>query len=119
MENFFYEDKFYSDLGDFIDDLFYDDLTNIKDEWTWVCQECDLEPIFQITKDDLCDMIHYIGSNHEERYPEDSDDVNRDLEVAIKQTFNIDDLNAAIPKLYYPNGKKFTITKLDILDYAD
>jgi hypothetical protein len=56
--------------------------------------------------------------NWEQRFPEDSDTIFKDIEKAINDAIDIDKLNAGLPELYYPTGKMFKITKHDLIAHC-
>lgn len=117
MENFFYEDKFFSDLTD----LFYEfdlteedtsDIDKLPDDWAIKCMDANLERMFEITPDWI------IENMPDDRSSEEGDEIDR-FHVKLHQHRNIlDKLNELVPKLYYPSGKSFTITKQDLIDFV-
>lgn len=113
MENFFYDDKFYRDIGELMEDMdFKEDLSNVEDDWAVNCVEAILEPLVEFTEDWIQDHIN------EERFPEDDDDVYRKMTTLFKDNINFDAIAAGMPKLYYPkrNGK-FIISKFELQEY--
>ncbi len=117
MENFFYEDRFVSDLSELMD-IFDFNEENINEEledgWSCVVEETDLEPIFQVDAKYIAEIIY--NANYE-RYTEDGNEDDRIIK-ALKESIDFDKLNAMIPRLYYPNNKTATITKQDLIDYV-
>lgn len=112
MENFFYEDEFYADLEDLMIAFEFDeDLANVPDDWSVTCMYGVLEPVFQLSPEWIVDRVD------EERFSEDGDERER-LYKVLGDKINYDDINAAIPKLWYPKGDKFTITKKDLQDWC-
>lgn len=114
MENFFYEDTFCSDLEDFAN-LFgidEDNVNELKDDWQVKVELSDLEPIFNICAENLCQLL---ADANEERLSYDFDEEEKILQ-ALKETINFEKLNDALPKLYYPNNKFQTITKADLAE---
>ena len=115
MENFIEIESgtFFNDLSDLIDTLsFKTDVLTVNDlsnTLTINCQQCVLEPVAVIDADWILERID------EERWPEDNDYV---YERALKDLgkLNFDTINEKMPKLYYPIGEKFTITKQDLID---
>ncbi len=118
MENFFYDDKFCSDLSDLFDIFDIDDenIAELPDDWSATCEETTLEKMFEIKKDFAVNAIVEQTDTWEERFPEESDDLFKRIKKAISDAIDIDKLNEAIPSLYYANGKKFVITKQDLID---
>lgn len=114
MEHFFYEDTFCSDLEDLANvfDINEDNVNELKDDWTVRVEFSDLEPIFKIDADNLCQLL---ADANEDRLSEDFDEEAKVLK-AIKETIDFDKLKDALPKLYYPNNKFKTITKVDLVE---
>lgn len=119
MENFFYDDKFCSDISDLMDvfDIDEDNLAELEDGWSVTCEETTLEKIFVIKKEFAVNAIIEQTDTWEDRFPEESDDLFRRIKEAIDDAIDIEKLNEGLPSLYYPNGKKFKITKKDLIDY--
>jgi hypothetical protein len=111
MENFFYNDKFYSDLGELCDDLDLDDdaIAALPDDWSIEATESKCEKIANITPQFIAQAIDDV------RWPEDSDNV---FDKVIKALKGIDyaAINAAMPELYYDTEKTFSIEKADLID---
>lgn len=117
MENFIYNDNFYSDLGELIDYLELEPEA-MQEDWVIECEKTTLEKIFVMDKKWITDTITSNTDRWEDRFPEESDEVFKRIEKAINDAIDIDKLNIALPSLYYPNGAKFHITKEDIKDYC-
>jgi len=113
MENFFIEDKFYSDLSDFADEYSEEEIEEMSDDTEWTAQGSDLEPIFQLDKHNLFDILY---NCHEDRFPEDSDEIDEQIKTVFNGMIDFDKLNESLPKLYYPNCEFFKITKADLVD---
>jgi hypothetical protein len=113
MENFFYNDKFYSDLGELCDDLDLDDdaIAALPDDWSIEATESKCEKIANITPQFIAQAIDDV------RWPEDSDNV---FDKVIKALKGIDyaAINAAMPELYYDTEKPFSIEKSDLIGEA-
>lgn len=126
MENFFIEDRFYSDLDCFIEDYFggpymiSDPLEMVKaldNDWSIRVQTSKLEPMFQLS--DIADYaFDRIFSKFEERFPYESDEQDEDICQALNDSFDVEKFNSLVPKLYYPDGWA-TITKQDLLDHLN
>ena len=117
MENFFYNDNFYSDLGELIDYLDLDPET-MEGDWVINCEATTLEKIFVMDKKFITDAIVNKTDRWEDRFPEESDDLFTRIEKAISNAIDIDKLNEGLPSLHYANGTKFHITKADIIDWC-
>lgn len=120
MKNFFLDDKFCSDLSDLMDAYDWDeeDLQYLSDDWKVEVMDSTLEKIFQFKMSDLVGDIIERTDRWEERFPEESTDTFDALEKAIASGIDLEKINAAIPSLYYPADKSFTITKQDLIDYC-
>lgn len=119
MEHFFYSDIFCSDINDLIEELELNDeeINDLNDDWKIVAQATTEEPIFQFKKQFVIDCIVNNTDTWEDRFPEDSTTTFKDIEKAIEQGIDIEKINELLPRLYYPNGEKFEITKQDLLDH--
>lgn len=113
MENFFYNDSFCTDIGDLIDILEIDDPNILKDDWQVRVEMSDLEPIFNIDADNLCQLL---ADANEDRLSEDFDEEAKVLK-ALQDSIDFEKLKEALPKLYYPNNKFETITKADLVEW--
>jgi len=118
MENFFYDDRFCSDISDLMDifDIEEKDLKDLEDDWSAKIELTELEPIFKVDAKKLCKLL---CDCNEERLGEDFD--NRDEEKLIKaisESCDFEKLKELLPKYYYPTCKFKTITKQDLIDYC-
>jgi len=121
MKHFFIEDRFYSDLDDYINDCFPEDgdVEALEDDWSIRVQESKLEPMFQTNRADTHDvLISFFYDKYDTRFPEDSESQEEDLSRALKASFDVTLFNSLVPKLYYPTTFA-TITKQDLLDYLN
>lgn len=127
MENFFIEDRFYSDLEDYIDDCFdggyaetpEEAIDGLPDDWSIRVMQSKLEPMFQVDRDEINSVLmNHFFDKHEDRFPHDRDDEDSFIESALYDCINVDQLNKSIPELYYPTTFT-TITKQDLLDYLN
>lgn len=126
MENFFIDDRFYYNIEDLIEYLELneeEELKNLPDDYEQEAIEGSLEAVFTLTKDWIVDTIIQRTDQFEGRFPDPIDDDDEKtfnaIKNAIKESIDIDKLNSLIPKLWYGNGKKFKITKKDLLAYCD
>ena len=115
MEHFFHEDTFCSDLEDLANvfDIYEDNVNELKDDWQVRVELSDLEPIFNVDADNLCQLL---ADANEDRLSEDFDEEAKVLK-ALKETIDFEKLKEALPKLYYPNNKFETITKADLVEW--
>lgn len=112
MENFFYNDKFYSEIEDLIEDHDWDEdyLNSIPDGFKIKVIICELKPIIDFSTEWIMNMID------EERFSEDNDDNEyAKIEKVLKDNIDFEKINSLIPKLYYPTKTTYYITKEDLL----
>jgi hypothetical protein len=120
MENFFIEENFYSDLGEYIDSFYGEDaVLALSDTWYQNAEEADLEPVLKMDDNYLEHLIDNIYDDEIERFPEEPDDTIKKLNKAFMESFDFEKFNKLCPKMYYPNGKRFTITKKDLLEWIE
>jgi hypothetical protein len=113
MENFFYDNEFYSDLDSLMDDLDLNaeaDIYQLPDDWFITCFESKREPIFILSVDFITDAIN------EERFSEEGREFDEINEV-LSNNIDYEKINALIPNLYYPTRTKFLITRADLINY--
>ncbi len=108
MENFFYEDKFYSDIEEFMIDLEIDEESIESMPDFYKCRKSSLEPIFKLDADWIMERID------EERCSEDGNELEK-IEKLLKEV-DFSKFNDNCPKLYYPTREKFEITKADLYE---
>jgi len=115
MEHFFYDDTFCSDLEDLANVFDIDEynVNELKDDWQVKVEMSDLEPIFYVDADSLCQLL---ADANEDRLSEDFDEEANILK-ALKECIDFEKLKEALPKLYYPNNEFQTITKKDLVEY--
>jgi len=115
MEHFFYEDTFCSDWEDLVNafDIDENNVNELKDDWQIRVEFADLEPIFNVDANSLCQLL---ADNNEDRLSEDFDEEAKVLK-ALKETIDFEKLKEALPKLYYPNNKFEIITKADLVEW--
>jgi hypothetical protein len=115
MEHFFYEDTFCVNLEDLanIFDINEDNVYELKDDWEVRVELSNLEPIFNINTEILCQLL---ADANEDRLSEDFDEEAM-VKKAIEENIDFDKLKDALPKLYYPNYKFENITKADLVEW--
>ena len=119
MEHFFIDDRFYSDLDDYINDCFPEGIDELPDDWSIRVQESKLEPMFQLTKPEVAHIVgQYIWDTHDDRFNPDDDGTDEEITEALEVCFDAEKFNTLVPKLYYPAGYA-TITKQDLLDFLN
>ena len=119
MEHFFIDDRFYSDLDDYINDCFPEGIDELPDDWSIRVQESKLEPMFQLTKEEVAHVINqYIGDIHEDRFNPYDESADDEITEALESCFDVEKFNSLVPKLYYPTTFT-TITKQDLLEFLN
>jgi hypothetical protein len=115
MKYFFLDDNFCSDLGNLVNiyDIKEDNVNDLKENWIAKVELSDLEPIFIIDAEKLCQIL---ADSNEDRLSEDFDEENKVLK-ALKECIDFEKLKKSLPKLYYPNGKFEIITKSDLVKW--
>lgn len=119
MEHFFIEDRFYNDLGDYLDecDIDEENVNGLEETWSVEVEGSNLEKIFTLTDDYVADCVIEGTDRWEDRFPEDPEKTFEKIKKALKAGLDIKKINESLPSLYYPNGKKYTISKSDIIDW--
>lgn len=89
MENFFYDDEFYHDLSDLLDQLDIDENTvnDLEEDYALSCNESVLEPVVKLTPDFIMDCID------EERFPENLDGIHSKTYGIIENNIDFEKLN--------------------------
>lgn len=104
-----YEDKYYEDFSDLVEDL---DVESMRTGDIIECEDCSLEPIMKLDADKLLDCTE---SYWEERTSEDGDEYEKILKV-FEDNIDFTKLNSLLPKLWYPNGKEIIFTYEQIIE---
>jgi len=113
LENFFYEDEFHTDLESLIITI-GDDFEDFKDDWSIKVELTDLEPIFDVTVNNLCSLL---ADANEERLNLDEEEYEeKAIKKALSESIDFEKLNSLLPKYHYPNSKFEIITKQDLID---
>lgn len=114
MENFFYNDNFYSDMESFIHENFEDEseIAELDDDKLFLCKGSKLEPILKLSAEWIAERID------DDRFSENNSDGEiQEISEILEKNIDYEKINSLMPKLYYENYKdKFTITKQDLLD---
>ena len=113
MENFFADETFCTDLESLMFLLGIGEDIDLPDDWTYKVECAELESMYQLDADKIADLLL---SNYDDRYSEDAPQHDKVI-IALNDSVDFKRLNAAIPKLWYPNGKFITITKLDLVEF--
>lgn len=120
MEKFFIGGSFYSDIEDYKEELGLteEEILNLDDNWSIMCEYAELEKICQLDKGEVSDLIYsYVLNKFEHRLPEDDGKFDIKLERAILNNLDLSTVNENMPELYYPIGEFFEITKQDLIHY--
>lgn len=116
MENFFIDDKFYSNVEELLDDLEIETIDEIPKNFGEKAESASLEPISKgLDIDKICE---YIFDYCSDRMPEDYDETfEAKINNAIKESIDIEKLHALMPKLWFGNDEFFAIIKSDLIPY--
>lgn len=118
MENFFYDDRFCSDISDIFEifDIEEEKLNELSETWNCKVELTTLEPVFKVDAEELSELL--LDCN-EERLSENFDDSDeKKIKKAITESCDFEKLKDLLPKYYYPNGKFVTITKKDLIEWC-
>ncbi len=108
----YYNDNHYSDIQALAEELNDNgELGEFSELGEYIeVEETDLEQLFQLDADWICDKLD------EDRMSEDGDEV-EDIRALIKKhEDNFKEINEKIPSLYYPNGRKYKISTKELLE---
>lgn len=123
MENFFLDTDFFSDIDELLEHLEIEEgeVQDLPEDFFVEVIPGNLEPIFKLDIKLIREaIIEACEVAFEDRFPEDSPSVDKQIETAINQSVNVEKLNKCLPSLYYPEyGKTVKITKADILEYIN
>lgn len=119
QENFFYKGEFYSDIDEFLEycGIDVESISETHDDYSFEFIKGKEEKIFALTQEFVVNAIFEQTDKFEDRFPEDSDRVFKQIEDAIKESVDIIKLNDLLPSLYYPTKEKFTVTKQDLIKH--
>ncbi len=118
-ENFFYEDQF---LTDYEDLMYYlgleeDDLIELPEDYSVKIQFSKFEKIFKMEENWIVDTIIQQTDKWEDRFPEDSDSVFKQIESAIRSGIDSEKINQNLPDIYCPSGEYAVVTKQDLINF--
>ena len=108
----YYNENFYHELSDLVADI---DFEEMKPGDTITVEACDLDPIGKLDAESLTE---WIMDQWEDRQSEDGYEYEK-LEKVLRENIDFEKLNAAMPKLYYPNGKETIHTYEQLLEAAE
>jgi len=111
IEVFVYNDKFYYEIGDLLDDYDIENPQDIEDDMSFTIYPCQLEPLVTLSADWIMDRID------EERFSEEGDESEKVADTLLKY-IDFEKVNSMMPKMYYPIGPKYILTKKDIIEYC-
>lgn len=119
MENFFYEDRFCTDLYELMIELDIDEekVNELPDDWSVECQHTSVVPFARII--DVGLLTDIIMDNNEDNMPEDPDWIEKKINDALLASVNFDKLNKMMPEIHKTNGIKFTVTKADLIAWCE
>jgi hypothetical protein len=113
MDNFFFNDQFYSDLTDLCEYEGWEkeDIELYDEDFKLEVYGSILEPIFQLDAEWITERID------EERFSEDGvDNEISKLTKLLESNIDFEKINSQIQKMYYSNRKKHYFTKADLLE---
>lgn len=105
---FFYNEKHFSDIAEFAEDMTEEEINQMKEDDTYQVSVAKEEPIFQLSVD-------WVVSRFEDRFTEDGDDYSQTRKI-LEDNIDFAKLNSLIPKLLYESREKMVITKQDLLE---
>ena len=117
IENFFVDEKFFSDTDEYLIYLLEDQyevetVEELPDDFNETIRFGELERIVEFTPDDIIQCCI-----SDDRFPEDDDRLYSEIEALLRKYVDFDKLNAEIPKLYYTTSEKMQITKVDLIEW--
>jgi len=114
MENFFYNNDYFTDLEDFIEKVFddEDEIQDLEDDKEYLCKGSTFEPILKLSAEWIAERID------DDRFSENNSDGEiEEISEILEKNIDYEKINALMPKLYYENYRdRFTITKQDLLN---
>jgi len=111
---YYYNEKFYHDLEQLIDDLDFEKVEDLSEDFSITYKECDLEPIIELSAEKLTQLIY---DSEEERFSEDNTVEEFDDIQKLLSDIDFEKINSKIPKLWYPSKRKIQLTKADIVAF--
>lgn len=112
---YYYNENFYHDLDQLIDDLDFEKVEDLDDDFSIIYKECDEEPIIQLSAEILGELI---SDWQEERFSEDdSEGEHESIVKVLSENINFDKINSEMPTLLYPSRRKVQLTKKDIVAF--
>lgn len=115
-EPFFYNDNFYINAEDLLEELLDDidgeDGTDLPEDFEVKVELVVCEPVFKLNSRVLHDLL---VDCFEDRINWDDDNFTKKLISALEDSIDFDMLEANLPSYYYPTGKMKTLTKEDFL----
>ena len=117
-ENFLYGDQFVTDYEDLMYYLGEDDLNELPEDYSVKIQLSKSEKIFKMEENWIVDTIIQQTDKWEDRFPEDSDSVFKQIESAIRSGVDFEKINQNLPDIYYPSGEYAVVTKQDLINFT-
>lgn len=110
MENFFYDNEYYSDIEEFMIALEIDEqnIESVPDFYR--CRKGKLEPIVKLDADWIAERID------EERFSDVGHESEYDKIIEALKDVDFSKANEKIPKMWYESYEKFEITKADLYE---
>lgn len=113
LENFFYNNKFYYEVSELIDEIESDEceIHELPDDYKLECFKSELSPLVEFDAQWIAERID------EERFSDDNCDGEfTKIVKALNECIDFEKLNSMIPKMYYETRMKFYITKQELLN---
>lgn len=120
MDNFFYNDVFFTDIEDVMNylDLDEENIHQLPEDWQIECELTTEQPVFQLTHQMVVNAVYDATDRYEDRVPEDETHFDKKVKDAIVKGIDIEKINNALPKYHYANGEKAFLTKKDLIEYS-
>lgn len=112
MENFFYNEQFYSDLTECCNYNDWDEqvIQSFPDDFKIEVELSNLETIQRLSPEWILERIE------DERFSENTEDEADLITNILRENIDFEKINALMPKLYYSKGEREYISKQDLLD---
>lgn len=111
---YYYNEKFYYEVEEIVDDL---DLDEMNEGDTIKVFDCNEEPIHTFSADIIAELIR---DSQEERYSEDDSEAEHEAIVKIlSENIDFDKINSEIPTLWYPQKTFKLYSKAELLSFLE
>lgn len=121
MENFFYNNTFYCELENLIEELELYEIEQVAllpNDWQIEVYDSKSDKMFSLDKEFVVNSVfRQIEDSFEDRFPDEDYSLSDRIQSAIRSSIDINKLNSMIPEMYYPLKNKTIITKTDLIEY--